>query len=108
MQRAEFEPAIPATKRPQTYALDRAATGIGVYLPVRHPLKFCNLIYLYVTLLHKERIQIIQICVSQLSLSFKINDSDHTATFAIKLSFQYAGYNKVSTRTGIKLDNLQR
>jgi hypothetical protein len=29
MPSAEFEPAIPATKRPQTYALDRAATGIG-------------------------------------------------------------------------------
>jgi hypothetical protein len=27
--RAGFEPAITATKRPQTYALDRAATGIG-------------------------------------------------------------------------------
>jgi hypothetical protein len=25
MPRAGFEPAIPATKRPQTYALDRAA-----------------------------------------------------------------------------------
>jgi hypothetical protein len=24
-----FEPAIPSTMRPQTYALDRAATGIG-------------------------------------------------------------------------------
>jgi hypothetical protein len=24
-----FEPAIPASKRPQTYALDRAANGIG-------------------------------------------------------------------------------
>jgi hypothetical protein len=30
MPRVEFEPAIPATKRPQTYALDRAATGIGL------------------------------------------------------------------------------
>jgi hypothetical protein len=29
MPRAEFEPAIPAIKRPQTYPLDRAATGIG-------------------------------------------------------------------------------
>jgi hypothetical protein len=29
MPRAGFETAIPATKRPQTYALDRAATGIG-------------------------------------------------------------------------------
>jgi hypothetical protein len=24
-----FEPAIPASERPQTHALDRAATGIG-------------------------------------------------------------------------------
>jgi hypothetical protein len=29
MPQAGFESAIPATKRPQTYALDRAATGIG-------------------------------------------------------------------------------
>jgi hypothetical protein len=30
MPPAGFEPAIPAGERPQTYALDRAATGIGV------------------------------------------------------------------------------
>jgi hypothetical protein len=30
MPRLRFEPATPATKRPQTYALDWAATGIGV------------------------------------------------------------------------------
>jgi hypothetical protein len=29
MLRAGFEPAIPVTKRPQTYILDRAAIGIG-------------------------------------------------------------------------------
>jgi hypothetical protein len=29
MPRAGFEPATPATKRPQTYGLDRPATGIG-------------------------------------------------------------------------------
>jgi hypothetical protein len=37
MPRAEFEPATPATERPQTYALDRAATGIGllfIYNPI--------------------------------------------------------------------------
>jgi hypothetical protein len=28
MPRAGFESATPATKRPKTYALDRAATGI--------------------------------------------------------------------------------
>jgi hypothetical protein len=27
---AAFEPVTLATKRPQTYALDRAATGIGL------------------------------------------------------------------------------
>ena len=29
MPLAEFELAIPASERPQTHALDRAATGIG-------------------------------------------------------------------------------
>ena len=29
MPSAGFEPAISAIKRPQTYALDRAVTGIG-------------------------------------------------------------------------------
>jgi hypothetical protein len=29
MPRAGFEPAIPATKRLQTYAIDHAVTGIG-------------------------------------------------------------------------------
>jgi hypothetical protein len=29
MSRAGFESAIPATKRPQTYTLDRVATGIS-------------------------------------------------------------------------------
>jgi hypothetical protein len=29
MALAEFEPAIPASGRPQNHALDRAATGIG-------------------------------------------------------------------------------
>jgi hypothetical protein len=38
MPRAGFESAIPATKRPQTYALDRAATGIGctTYRPTNY------------------------------------------------------------------------
>jgi hypothetical protein len=36
MPAAGFEPAIPATKRPQTYALDLAATGIGSF-DLYHP-----------------------------------------------------------------------
>ena len=30
MPPAEFEPTIPAGERPQTYALDRMATGTGI------------------------------------------------------------------------------
>jgi hypothetical protein len=33
MPRAGFEPATPVTKRLQTYALDRADTGIGTQGP---------------------------------------------------------------------------
>ena len=32
MPLAGFEPTIPAGERPQTYALDRAATGIGIFI----------------------------------------------------------------------------
>jgi hypothetical protein len=31
MPSAGFEPATPATKQPQTYALDRAVTEVGIY-----------------------------------------------------------------------------
>jgi hypothetical protein len=49
MPQAGFEPATPSTKRPQTNALDRAATGIGqvghnVYykkLPAHHAASGC-------------------------------------------------------------------
>jgi hypothetical protein len=42
MPLAGFQPAIPATKRPQTYALGRAATGIGFIEP-QGTIKFCEL-----------------------------------------------------------------
>jgi len=32
MTPAGFKPTIPASERPQTYALDRVATGFGCYL----------------------------------------------------------------------------
>jgi hypothetical protein len=34
MPLAGFEPTISASERPQTYALDSAATGIGIYIHV--------------------------------------------------------------------------
>ena len=36
---AGFEPAFPASQRPQTHALDRAATGIGMEEPYTDKLK---------------------------------------------------------------------
>ena len=35
MSPAGFEPAIPASERPQTYALDRAATGTGLRITLQ-------------------------------------------------------------------------
>ena len=43
-----FEPAISAGERPQTYALDHAATGTGMYL------------FLYSSNCHNERIYIVE------------------------------------------------
>ena len=31
-----FEPTISAGEQPQTYVLDRATTGIGIYLDIQH------------------------------------------------------------------------
>jgi hypothetical protein len=42
MPRAGFEPAIPATKRPQTYTLDHAATGIGISILYTLYIMRCN------------------------------------------------------------------
>jgi thymidine kinase len=41
MPLAGFEPAIPVGQRPQTYVLDRSATGIGIHiLTTRYNLHF--------------------------------------------------------------------
>jgi hypothetical protein len=39
MPLTEFEPATPATKRPQTFALDREATNVGTNLILRNLLQ---------------------------------------------------------------------
>jgi hypothetical protein len=46
MSTARFEPAIPASKRLQTHALDRVATGIGHLL-------YC-FIFSYFSFLHQQ------------------------------------------------------
>ena len=38
-----FEPTISAGERPQTYALDRATTGIGIYSVYKDKLQICSL-----------------------------------------------------------------
>jgi hypothetical protein len=40
-----FEPRIPAGERPQTYALDRAATGTGYYSFTNIILHYCFTLY---------------------------------------------------------------
>jgi hypothetical protein len=40
---AEFEPAIPASERPQTDALDRATTGIGTAYITKAHIQFASL-----------------------------------------------------------------
>ena len=37
-----FEPTISAGERPQTYALDRAATGTGIYIYLRDQISGCQ------------------------------------------------------------------
>ena len=52
MPPAGFEPTIPASERPQTHALDRAATGISNYLCLLshkiHELTACEITVLYI------------------------------------------------------------
>ena len=42
MPQARFKPAIPAIQRPQTYALDRKATGIGQWNIYYYTYEFFN------------------------------------------------------------------
>jgi hypothetical protein len=51
MPRAGFEPAIPATKRPRTYDLDGAATGIGSVM------FYCTLSYTSVNPMHRMAVE---------------------------------------------------
>jgi hypothetical protein len=48
MTREGFEPAIPAAKLPQTYALDRAATGIGICDLHNDAFSVTQTIYIYI------------------------------------------------------------
>ena len=41
MPPAGLEPAVPASKRPKTHALDRAATGMSFEIPYIHPMCMC-------------------------------------------------------------------
>jgi hypothetical protein len=71
MLSAGFEPTIPVSERPQTHALDRAATGIGKSL------------HIYVNLLI--------LCISFLFLWYRPCQFSFSAVlFAIPLTFQVA------------------
>jgi hypothetical protein len=49
-----FKPKISAGERPQTYALDRAATGTGVWI---YGSKFINLTEIHVQLSSSEKMK---------------------------------------------------
>jgi hypothetical protein len=51
MPPAGFEPTTPTSKRPQTHALDRAATGIGKNILT--PLQYSVLIIVEITVIVK-------------------------------------------------------
>jgi hypothetical protein len=44
MPPVEFEPTISAGERPQTYALDRAAAGIGCRMCIQGQIIMCGLL----------------------------------------------------------------
>ena len=46
-----FEPTIPAGERPQTYALDRAATGTGLFAFEAHFMERAAFILLFASLI---------------------------------------------------------
>jgi hypothetical protein len=47
MAPAGFEPAIPASERPQTHTLDRTALGVYIYIYVQDTLRCPLTLYLY-------------------------------------------------------------
>jgi hypothetical protein len=54
--RAGFEPAIPASKRPQTHALDGAATGIGIVIYMITFIWHCNFAWWWLFLLKPKHV----------------------------------------------------
>ena len=57
MPPAGFEPTIPASERPQTDALDRAATDIGKYM--YQAIKNSRVVYRYSNIAAADRIEMI-------------------------------------------------
>ena len=54
MPPAGFEPTVSAGERPQTYALDRTATGTGIFICVQcHISEYRSLIRFYEALLRR-------------------------------------------------------
>jgi hypothetical protein len=80
MPRAGFEPATPATKQPQTYALDRASTGIGGFAVIGSDIcPFKNIIqitvFLYKLFIASNRYGGIfsSVNISQISSQFELS-----------------------------------
>jgi hypothetical protein len=66
--RVRFEPAIPASERPQTHTLDRAATGVGTALQESLIFNYFKFVWTYLSPLPAS----LSLSLS-LSLSFKLS-----------------------------------
>jgi hypothetical protein len=67
---AGIEPTIPASERPQTHALDRAATGIGIIsVTVVNNINNINLFYPAVKVFVREVATYVWTCTYRLSMS---------------------------------------
>ena len=73
---AGFEPTIPASERPQAYALDRAATGAG---SVCVCVCVCRLTNAYVYTAHLEMFIFCPFCNSSRLLATRIDITGCTA-----------------------------
>ena len=87
MPPAGFEPAIPASEQPQTYALDRAATGLGKLYTFSSLTSSFHIMYPY-------NLQLTSKCASPLSQLFFhavfVGYNSHIRIGALVLSTDYA------------------
>jgi hypothetical protein len=110
-----FEPAISATKRPQTYVLDRAATGIGLYSEAIFKLLCENMFTKCFNFCVLERTQelfliFLDVWVNAILLFYIIDLWKYMKRRCriVKTPASYLGYTVFTSRLGDRLSWLRR